>query len=69
MPVALAIAGADTVSRTLVDSVTWEFLLGYLPEGTYTVVVEDTTGSGAMFQEVAVRIGQTIDLGMLTLAQ
>jgi hypothetical protein len=67
LPRAFAIAGRDTVSRTLVDTVTWEFLLGYLPGGTYLVVVEDTTGAGASYREVTVTAGRTVDLGELAL--
>ena len=42
LPTAFAIAGEDTVTSTLLDKTSGTFILGFLPEGPYTVSIRDT---------------------------
>jgi hypothetical protein len=69
LPTVIAIAGADTVAGSIPDPSTSEFILSYLPAGTYTVVAEDTTGARAEVADVEVTVGQVNDVGELTLAE
>jgi len=67
LPVAYAISGTDTVTTTMVDGTSGNFVLSFLPEGTYTVSVEDTAGLSFSNAGVAVTAGQENDLGQITL--
>jgi len=66
MPVASAITGIDTVS-TFVDVSNGDFMLPFLPEGAYTVTVEDTNGLAFSQNAVMVNAGQDNDLGDISL--
>lgn len=65
-PVATATKESDTFS-TYVDTLTGNFMLAFLPEGTYTVAIEDTNGLSFSKNDVMVTPGQDNDLGNLTL--
>ncbi len=67
LPIAYAIAESDTVTSAHADSLTGDFLLSFLPEGTYTVSVTDTSGLSFSGSDISVAAGQTTDLGELTL--
>ena len=54
VPVALAMSGADTVTVVFVDTMSGEFQLAFLEEGSYDVVVEDS--AGARFDSTAVEV-------------
>ncbi len=66
-PVAYAIAGADTVASTIVKSDSGNFLLGFLPAGSYTVAVADTLNKKFTKTDVSVTIGNTTNVGDITL--
>lgn len=66
-PVAYAIQTTDTVTTSMVDTVTGAFTLAFLPEfGSYKVVVDTEEKS---FEQTGVSVtgGQTTDLGEITL--
>jgi hypothetical protein len=66
-PVAYALQGADTVSSTTVDTLNGFFRLSFLPEGIYSVSVEDTLGQSALREGITVEVGTEYDLGEITL--
>ena len=66
-PTAYAIAGGDTVTSTSIDKVNGNFLLAFLPEGVYSVAISDTLGNEYTESDIAVIIGETNDLGQITL--
>ncbi len=66
-PIAYAIAGTDTVTSTVVDTTTCNFVLGYLPEGLYTVNITDTEGKSYTKSGVTVTAGKTTSIGEITL--
>ena len=67
LPVAMAIAGSDTVTTTSVADTTGEFMLGFLPEGFYTISVKDTLNQFFESNNVEVIAGANNDVGMVTL--
>ncbi|NVM00746.1 MAG: DUF4382 domain-containing protein [Candidatus Helarchaeota archaeon] len=67
LPIAYAISGTDTLTSSSVDTTSGDFLLGYIPEGTYTVSVVDTLGKTYTNSGVSVTVGQTTNLGEITL--
>ncbi|MCE5250078.1 DUF4382 domain-containing protein [bacterium] len=66
-PVAYAIAGSDTVNSAFVSETNGDFLLSFMPAGSFTVAVADTLGNGFSTPDVAVTIGKTTELGEITL--
>lgn len=67
LPLAYAIAGSDTVTSTAVDKNSGEFMLAFLPEGSYTASIRDTLNYSAQINDVQVVVGTDNDLGMITL--
>jgi len=67
LPVAHAIAGFDTVTTTIVNDTDGSFILSFLPEGSYTVSVVDTTGLSYSQSEISVTASQSADIGQITL--
>ena len=67
LPTAYAVAGADTITSSPVDGSTGFFRLAFLPGGTYTVSVRDTTNLSATQSNVPIAVGQDYPLGTLTL--
>lgn len=64
-----AIVGEDTLTSAYTDD-TGNFLLGALPEDTYTVSISPETGSGYIatdVENVSVTIGEVNELGTITL--
>ena len=66
-PVAYVIAGADTVSSTVVNRDNGRFTLGFLSAGTYAVSVTDTLNKSYANPSVTVSAGVKTDLGSITL--
>ena len=66
-PIAFAIVGSDTVTSTIVNSISGEFKLAFLPAGNYTVVVQDTTGANVSANGSAVVVGSDNQLGIFNL--
>jgi len=66
-PLAYAIVGDDTVTSSIVDTTSGEFVLGFLPEGIYKVAVEDTMDLKFSNDGVSVIPGHENDLGHITL--
>jgi len=67
LPVAYAIAGADTVTSSPVDGASGFFRLSFLPSGAYTVSIADTSNRAANRTNVPVTVGTDYSLGQLTL--
>lgn len=67
LPVAYAIAGADTVTSSPVDGTAGSFKLAFLPPGSYTVNVADTTNKAFTQANVPVTANQDNSLGQVTL--
>ena len=67
LPVAYAIAGADTITATPVNSDNGRFTLAFLPVGTYSVAVTDTLGLVFTNSSVSVTLGVKTNLGDITL--
>lgn len=67
MPISYAINGTDTLTSTRVDPTDGSFVLSFLPENSYKVVVVDTTGKRYEQEGVEVLAGQNKDLGNITL--
>ena len=67
LPVAMAIAGSDTVTTTSVADTTGEFMLGFLAEGFYTISVKDTLNQFFESNDVEVIAGTNNDVGTVTL--
>jgi hypothetical protein len=66
-PTAYAIQGSDTTTSTLVDISSGYFILSYLPDGSYTVAIEDMTEKSGVKTDVGVVAGQNNDIGEVTL--
>ena len=66
-PEAFAIQGEDTVTSSLADTISGQFVLGFLPEGVYKVSVEDTLGLRFSQEGVKVISGQNKDIGNISL--
>jgi hypothetical protein len=67
LPVSYAINGTDTLTSSLVDTTDGSFILSFLPENTYKVVVVDTIDQRYEQEGVVVVKGQNNDLGDITL--
>ena len=67
LPVAYALAGSDTVTSTSIDQNTGEFMLAFLPDGSYTVSLRDTMEYSLERNDVQVVAGTDQALGALTL--
>ena len=67
MPVAYAIQNSDTTTSASVDTLNGFFMLSFLPEGSYTVSIQDTTGKVFNLDNVNVTAGTTNNLGDITL--
>lgn len=67
LPVAYALAGSDTVTSTSIDQNTGEFMLAFLPDGSYTVSLRDTMEYSLEMNDVQVTAGTDQALGELTL--
>jgi hypothetical protein len=67
VPVAHAIAGADTVTSSPVDGAAGSFKLAFLPPGSYTVSVSDTLNKAFTQSGVTVTAKQDMSLGQVTL--
>ena len=67
LPVAYAIAGADTITTTPVNSDNGRFTLAFLSVGTYSVAVTDTLGLVFTNPSVSVTVGVKTNLGDITL--
>lgn len=67
MPIAYAIQNSDTTSSASVDTLSGFFILSFLPEGSYTISLEDTAGKKFNQDNVTVITGKTNDLGKITL--
>ncbi len=66
-PIATALAGADTVTSTAVDTTTGRFSLAFLPAGIYSVVVADSSMLSYRGDGIEVIAGNDTDLGSVTL--
>jgi len=67
IPVAYAIQGPDTVTSASINMADSKFVLGFLPEGFYTVSIRDTLDHSFSQDNVEVNAGADNDLGLLTL--
>jgi hypothetical protein len=67
VPQAFAIQGVDTITRSMVDTLSGEFVLAFLPEGVYNVFIEDTLGLKYAQDNVTVISGQDNDIGDINL--
>lgn len=67
LPVAVAVAGSDTVTASAVDPVTGEFRLAFLPSVTHVVSITDTLGRKFSKPDAPVNVGQNYSLGSITL--
>lgn len=67
IPVSYAINGADTLTSTQVDTTDGNFMLSFLPENSYKVVVVDTSGKKYEQDGIVVVAGQNNDLGNINL--
>jgi len=67
LPVAYAILGSDTITTTVIDTSSGHFKLSFLPENSYTVSLEDTSGKDFTQDSVPVQAGTDFYLGELTL--
>ncbi len=65
--IAYAIIGMDTLTSSIVDTTNGSFILAYLPEGVFTVSVNDTTGLSFVTDNVEVIAGSNQNLGTITL--
>ncbi len=66
-PFAYALVGTDTITSTPVDTTTGYFKLAFLPENSYTVIVEDTAGKDFSRDSVSVQAGKDNFLGEIIL--
>ncbi|MFC1490834.1 DUF4382 domain-containing protein [Candidatus Latescibacterota bacterium] len=67
LPVAYAIAGADTVTSSYVNGDNGKFTLGFLAEGTYEISIVDTLGQTYSAPGTSVTVGTKTGLGDITL--
>ena len=63
LPEAHAIQNGDTITSSIVDPADGFFRLAFLPAGTYTVFIEDTSGNNYKSENVSVSTGSETDLG------
>ena len=67
LPTAYAIVDSDTLTSTTVDTSMGAFMLAFLPEGAYTVAVNDTAGLSFERSNIQVVVGTDQQLGTITL--
>lgn len=67
MPIAYAIQNSDTTTSAAVDTLSGFFMLSFLPEGSYTVSIQDTIGKAFHRDNADVTAGKTNDLGNIIL--
>lgn len=67
LSVAYAIAGSDTVTSTLVDRDSGEFMLAFLPEGLYRISIQDTLDQSFEKNDVQAVAGSDNDIGTISL--
>jgi len=67
LPVAYAIAGSDTVTSTLVDKDSGEFMLAFLPEGFYRIFIRDTLNRSFEKNDVQAVPGSDNGIGTISL--
>jgi hypothetical protein len=67
LPVAYAIAGADTITASPVDGTDGSFRLAFLSPGSYTVSISDTLNKAFTQSGVTVTAGKNTPLGQITL--
>lgn len=67
IPFAFAIAGADTLTSTAVDTANGTFMLAFLPADIYTISVLDTSGYCFTQDSVQVLAGDNTDIGLIRL--
>lgn len=67
MPVAYALNNGDTITTSIVDTTSGFFKLAFLPENSYTVIVEDTLGRTFLSDSVSIIVGNNIPFGEITL--
>jgi hypothetical protein len=67
LPEAHAIQNGDTITTSIVDSTDGFFRLAFLPAGTYTVFIEDTSGNKYEKESVPVSAGSQTELGDITI--
>lgn len=66
-PLAYALANGDTVTTSVVDVSSGNFMLAFLPEDTYTVSIVDTLNATFQQDSVEVVVGTDTDLGNILL--
>lgn len=66
-PVAYAFFGSDTVTSSMVDVTTGEFMLAFLEAQAYTVFVQDTISRSFVQNDVEVTVGEDNNLGNISL--
>ncbi len=67
VPIAYAIQKSDTTTSTSVDTLSGSFMLYFLPEGSYSVSIADTTGKAFHQDNVSVIAGKDNNLGDIKL--
>ncbi len=67
VPTAYAIQGQDTVTSASINMADSTFVLGFLPEGLYTVSIRDTSDHSFNQENVLVTLGANNDIGSVTL--
>lgn len=67
LPVAVAVAGNDTITASAVDPVSGDFRLAFLPPMAYVVSITDTLGRAFSKPDAPVNAGQDYALGSITL--
>lgn len=67
LPVAIALAGNDTITASAVDPVSGDFRLAFLPPVNYVVNIADTLGRTFNKPDAPVNAGQDYSLGSITL--
>lgn len=65
--VAYAVSSGDTIAGTFVDETDGSFKIAFLPEGSYTVAIENTNGEGHLQSGVSVSSSGSNSLGSITL--
>jgi hypothetical protein len=69
LPEAHAIQNGDTITSSIVDPADGFFRLAFLPAGSYTVAVGDTSGNKYEKEDVLVSGGSETDLGNIELVK
>jgi hypothetical protein len=69
VPIAYAIQGSDTLTSSRVDTLTGNFKIGFLENGSYKVAIEDTLNFKYTQTDVKVVAGHDVNLGEVTLKE